>query len=169
MKNNKGFLLAETIVTVCVIATLATSMYIYISRTANRFEERNNYEKVVDVYKLNTIKTYLDKNIKEASYLSTSSIIRNLASDTTKIPSTLKTNLKLENLFIISASKDSMSGFKTYLNSGSVYTKSLKDYLNSIEVNDDGIDVDHDYRMIGMFKEDSNSTPTFANIVVSVK
>lgn len=149
MKNNKGFLLAETIVTVCIIATLATSMYIYVSKTANRFEDRNNYEKVVDVYKLNTIKNYLGDKLKP-DYVS--NIDKN--NDITN----LKDELHIKCLYFV---KD--DSYNNKYNIENIPT-SLKDYLNWIKIDESS----NNYRLIAMFQDDKNP-PTFANMIISTQ
>ena len=47
--NNSGFLLAETLITTCIIAVLATSLYVYVSKTADNYEKRDNYDNIVDI------------------------------------------------------------------------------------------------------------------------
>lgn len=144
--NSKGFLMAETIVTVCIIATLATSMFLYISSNANRFEERNNYENVVDVYKLNTIKQYLEEtnNINTTSTNAISSL------------GTLGTNLKVKQAFLILNTTTNINTIKN--NSTS---QSFKDYLSWLVIDGNAVDK----RLIIMFQDGSN-TPTFANILI---
>lgn len=56
--NQNGFLLAETLITSCVIAILATSLYVYVSKIINNYEKRDNYDNIVDIYKLNNLVSY---------------------------------------------------------------------------------------------------------------
>ena len=135
--------MAETIVTVCVIAALATSMFLYISSTANRFEERNNYENVVDVYKLNTIKQYLTND---------GTGINTYSGDITSSLAGIKNSLDIEKAYI---------GIPNDLKD-SVSSKSFKDYLTWLSSMETG----NKKSLIVMF-DDTGNGPTFANIVIT--
>ena len=141
--NNKGFLMAETIVTVCIISALATSMFLYVSKTANRFEERNNYENVVDVYKLNTIKQYLTEGGTE---------LNSYSGEITSTVANLKDSLKIKKVYVVRPNdiKDSAT------------PQSFKDYLNWLSSTDFG-----DKKCLIVMFEDSGNGPTFANILVN--
>ena len=141
--NNKGFLMAETIVTVCIISALATSMYLYISKTANRFEERNSYENVVDVYKLNTIKQYLTRDDTE---------LNSYSGDITSSVGNLKNNLNIEKVYLTKPNdiKDSAT------------PQSFKDYINWLVTTGLG-----DKKCLIVMFKDNGQGPTFANILVN--
>lgn len=147
--NNKGFLMAETIVTVCIIATLATSMYLYVSSSANKFEERNNYENVVDIYKLNTIKEYLEITDKIDS-LSTDAIDLEVFGN--------EENLNVKYVFLIGNKQSNIDIIKSKTST----PQSLKDYLNWLPLDGN----ESDKRLIAMFNSTGNG-PTFANILIS--
>ena len=139
--NRKGFLLAETIITVTIIATLATSMYLYISRTANRFEDRNNYENVTDVYKVNTVKLYLNEK----------NLLTNTGDITEQIVP-IKDELNINKVYLISNTEEAKSSIDTDSNS-------LKDYLDWISIDGN----QEDLRLIVWFNGD-DSDGTFANM-----
>lgn len=146
MKNNKGFLLAETIVTVCIIATLATSMYLYISKTASRFEDRNNYENVVDVYKINTLKEYLDnKNYLEISNASTNIISEANLGD-------IKDTLSINKAYLIKDTNNEKNELKNRISE-----QAFKDYLNWVTIEDSD-----NLRLIVWFNGEGDGT--FANL-----
>lgn len=151
--NKKGFLLAETIVTVCIIATLATSMYLYISRTVSRFEDRDNYENVVDVYKTNTLKKYLTEKNFFKDENATGKEISNIITDPSL--TTLKSTLGIEASYLILNKETEKSKIDTS-------NQALKDYINWISI--DGSE--SDFRLIVWFKNDG-SDGTFANIKVT--
>ena len=65
--NNSGFLLAETLITTCIIAVLATSLYVYVSKTADNYEKRDNYDNIVDIYTLNNYKLYFESYVKPST------------------------------------------------------------------------------------------------------
>jgi len=156
--NNKGFLLAETIVTVCIIATLGTSMYLYVSKTTSRYEERDNYENVVDVYKANTLKEYLE--IK--SYVNTSSS----AIDNTVL-STLKdeNNLNIKEAYLIVNKEDAktelLNSIKNRLSS-EPEVQALIDYLNWMSISGD----DTDSRLIVWFNGSDGGNGSFVNLKI---
>lgn len=139
--NRKGFLLAETIITVTIIATLATSMYLYISRTANRFEDRNNYENVTDVYKVNTVKLYLNEK----------NLLTNTGDITEQIVP-IKDELNINKVYLISNTEEAKNSIDTDSNS-------LKDYLDWISIDGN----QEDLRLIVWFNGD-DSDGTFANM-----
>jgi len=141
--NNKGFLMAETIVTVCIIAALSTSMFLYVSSNANRFEERNNYENVVDVYKLNTIKQYLTMDGTD---------INTYSGDITSSLANIKNSLNIEKAYI---------GIPNNLKD-SISPQSFKDYLTWLSSMETG----NSKSLIVMFGDTGNG-PTFANIVIT--
>jgi len=95
MKNNKGFLLVETLITTCIIAILSTSMYIYVSNTIKNYEKRENYDNVIDVYKINNIKLYLYENWNDFD-LSNVNDVKEI-----ELNDSLKTELKVEKIFIV--------------------------------------------------------------------
>lgn len=151
--NNKGFLLMETIVTVCIIATLATSAYLYVSKTASRFEERTNYENVVDVYKVNTLKQYLEEKTEVfKTGLGSDNYIQ--ISDTNL--GSLKTDLKIEKAYLIINKVEGK-------NSISTTNKALKDYIKWLKV-----DGDSNLRLIVWFKGENGEDGTFANMKISI-
>ena len=119
--NNKGFLLAETIVTVCIIATLATSMYLYVSKTASRFEERDNYENVVDVYKANTLKKYLKGEEYFSNTNATGEDLFTKISDTNL--TTIKTELNVKYAYLITNNINGINSINTK------EKKALEDYF----------------------------------------
>ena len=149
--NKKGFLLAETIVTVCIIATLATSMYIYISKTAFRFEDRNNYENVVDVYKANTLKKYLiEKNYETVSNSPISETDLGILND--------EENLNIKETYLINNTQTAKDDLKN-----NITNQALKDYINWISINGS----DSDLRLIVWFNGKNGEDGTFANLVIS--
>lgn len=139
--NRKGFLLAETIITVTIIATLATSMYLYISRTANRFEDRNNYENVTDVYKVNTVKLYLNEK----------NLLTNTGDITEQIVP-IKDELNINKVYLILNTEEAKNSIDTDSNS-------LKDYLDWISIDGN----QEDLRLIVWFNG-GDSDGTFANM-----
>ena len=136
--------MAETIVTVCIISALATSMFLYVSKTANRFEERNNYENVVDVYKLNTIKQYLTADGTELNSYS--------GEITSSLNENFKDSLNIEKVYVVKPNdiKDSAT------------PQSFNDYTNWLVTTG----IDDEKCLIAMFKDGENS-PTFSNILVT--
>ena len=142
--NRKGFLLAETIVTVCIIATLATSMYLYISKTSSRFEDRNNYENVTDVYKVNTLKDYL--SLKD---------MFTTRGDITNSLGQIKTELSIKGAYLIQKTED-------YNNLINTSNQALKDYLNWINIDSES----EDLRLIVWFEGNNGEDGTFANLKI---
>jgi len=151
--NNKGFLLMETIVTVCIIATLATSAYLYVSKTASRFEERTNYENVVDVYKTNTLKQYLEKN----SLLNIGEVTNfgDLG------------DLDIKWAYIIMDTEDNKDELYDNLDEDDPELNALRDYLKWLSI-DDNIDGDSNLRLIVWFKGKNGEDGTFANLKISI-
>lgn len=143
--NNKGFLLAETIVTVCIIATLATSMYLYVSKTTSRFEDRNNYENVVDVYKVHTIKSYLDKKGRLLE--------GNIGEVTPQLEPKVIDQLKIKKVFLIQNTIDSKNSIDV------TTSRALKDYVNWLQISGNGTDL----RLVVWFNSDE-SDGTFATL-----
>jgi len=147
MKNNKGFLLAETIVTVCIIAALGTSMYLYISKTTARFEDRSNYENVVDIYKVNTLKEYLkNKNYTTISSSAITEEVLGVLND--------EQNLNIKEAYLISDTEDAKNDLIEITSS-----QALKDYLNWISVSGESTSS----RLIVWFYSDEGDG-TFANL-----
>lgn len=148
--NKKGFLLAETIVTVCIIATLATSMYLYISKTASRFEDRNNYEGVVDVYKVNTLKKYLES----INYLDDAHATGEISTTDLGV---LKSDLNIEEAYLIFNTGEKKNEL---INNAS--SQALTDYLKWLSIEGDSDDL----RLIVWFKS-NDSDGTFANLRIT--
>ncbi len=148
--NKKGFLLAETIVTVCIIATLATSMYIYISKTASRFEDRDNYENVVDVYKCNTLKEYLiNKNYGTVSNSPISETDLGILND--------EENLNIKEAYLINNTQTAKDELKN-----NITNQALKDYINWISTDDDD-----NLRLVVWFNGENGEDGTFANLKIT--
>ena len=149
--NNKGFLLAETIVTVCVIAALATSMYLYISKTTSRFEERDDYENIVDIYKVNTLKQYLYK--KNYNTVSTSSTIDNsVLGEIAGVE-----YLDISYAYLIENKQSALNDFANYYEAEEI-SRNLYDYTKWLKVEDDD-----NLRLIVCFNSDDGDG-TFASL-----
>ena len=66
MKNRKGFMLAELIVTATVVIATIAGLYASYNRIYNLYKERNNYYDVDGIYATNEIiKYYMERNINE--------------------------------------------------------------------------------------------------------
>ncbi|MBE6153138.1 MAG: type II secretion system protein [Firmicutes bacterium] len=149
MKNNKGFLLAETIVTISIIATLATSMYLYVSKTTSRFEERDSYENIISLYKVNVLKEYL--NTKEYVTVSSSNEIPEEILGIINDPN----NLDIKKTYLISNTETAKNSLKNSLDNKT--EQAFIDYLKWINLPDSSTDS----RLIVWFNDN-----TFASLKI---
>ncbi len=62
MKNNKGFMLAEVIITATVIITALVSLYATYNRTASKFQTRSTYQNIDGNYAIKGMVNHLLKN-----------------------------------------------------------------------------------------------------------
>ena len=58
-KNNKGFMLVETIIVTVVVATIMTSLYIVFNRVYTAYDKKGKYTDVDAVYALKMMEDYM--------------------------------------------------------------------------------------------------------------
>lgn len=160
--NNKGFLLAESLVVSTFVLTVLVLLFVQFRGLFNSYEDSYDYNTVEGIYNLNTMKKYLLNNqsggdlsskIGSSGYVT---IVRN---------GTCQTNIGLSGLDYCDALSGEM-GLKTLLftssnlsslnTSNSMFTQSFKDFLSKLE-NENGED-----RLIGQFNDG-----TYASIIYS--
>lgn len=153
--NNKGFLLMETLITTCIIAILATSIYVYISKTIDNYEKRDKYDNVVDVYKVNNIAVYCKQsndNCKRKDVNPNKCILLN-SRDINEISN------GAENIYICKG-----KGFKNeFINNGAISDKEYKEYVRLLPLTDME---DNDYILIASFKDSQGRKKSFASLKI---
>ena len=58
-KNNKGFMLVETIIVTVVVATIMISLYVAFNRIYGAYESKKTYMDIEPIYAIDIIKDYL--------------------------------------------------------------------------------------------------------------
>ena len=155
--NNKGFLLVETLVTTCIIAILATSIYIYVNSTIINYEKRETYDNITDVYKTNNIKLYLYNHWSELGFSDSSLWLDGI--NTIELPESIKEKLKISSVFV--TLNDS-----NLVDKGNIIdktnNKAFKEYIRLLSF----VGETTDYRLIVHFKD--NKENTFASLVLKL-
>lgn len=155
--NNKGFLLVETLVTTCIIAILATSMYIYINSTITNYEKRENYDNIVDIYKTNNVKLYLYKNWNELNLSDSSSWVDNI--NVINLPESMKQNFKISNIFVTLNDSNIVNKEKII---NKTNNKAFKEYIRLLSF----VGETTNYRLIVHYED--NNKNTFASLVLKL-
>lgn len=156
IKNNKGFLLMETLITTCIIATLATSIYIYVSKTITNYEKRENYDNVVDVYKVNNIKLYLYNKWSHYALSDPSSWTNGVVS--ISLPSDMRNRLKTSQVLVV-LNKPSINKSNII---NVAFNKKFKEYVRLLSFTGD----ENAYRIIVHFQDGKNHS--FASLLMKV-
>ena len=60
MKNSKGFALVETLIVSTIIATILMYVFIQFNKVESKYDESFTYNDVDDLYKLDSIKEYIN-------------------------------------------------------------------------------------------------------------
>ena len=179
--NNKGFLLSETLITTCIIATLATSLYIYISKLIDNYEKRDNYDNVVDVYKVNNYKIFFENYEKTNTNYSTWNL--NYKPELNTCTSDILHDMDFLNAFSIGYPKMLYicrgSGFKSSLievlqaeidgttsKTWKTRYSEFQEYIRLLSTKD--IE-DNEYIILAMFNNSQGRKTSFASIETGVK
>ena len=64
--NNKGFLLAESLVVSTFVLTVLILLFVQFKTLFSSYEDSYDYNTVEGIYNLNTMKKYINSNKKEA-------------------------------------------------------------------------------------------------------
>ena len=72
--NNKGFTLLESVIVTSIIIVFLLSSYTLISKIISNYNVREKYDSIENIYKLNTVKTFIYSygNVNEIIYNSSS-------------------------------------------------------------------------------------------------
>ncbi len=155
--NNKGFLLVETLITTCIIAILATSLYVYVSKTADNYEKRDSYDNIVDVYKLSNVKKWLEDNWDDSTYKPTGGCKYNILNN---IPYAIRDSIDLKDLNIC------VGNYKSHFDqlhptNGATYNYAYREYVRLLPALEDD-----EYIVLARFEKNNNHT--FASLKIKV-
>ena len=160
-KNNKGFLLVETLITTCIIATLATSVYVYISSTVTNYTKRDKYENIVNVYKASNIKSYIYKKWGKPGFELSEPKDWDKYIKTINLPNSLKNELNVSSVFVVPNNLVYYSGNSIVVHKSDIINKTsnkaFKEYIRLLSFTGERTD----YRLIVHFGDD-----TFASLVI---
>lgn len=70
-KNNKGFMLAETLIVTVFVAGVLIFLYIQFSNLSSSYDDSFNYNTVEGLYALEDIKTYIESDDSITQYINT--------------------------------------------------------------------------------------------------
>ena len=119
--NNKGFMMAEVIVTCSIVVITLVGLFTSYNKTYLRYKERSNYYNVDNAYACNYIKDLLIENNILNNYNITSVIVVDLSQTTT-----------IEGLITDSMS-NTYKDYLKYLNNSIVYDLTQEKYLLIME------------------------------------
>jgi Tfp pilus assembly protein PilE len=119
--NNKGFFLAETIVSIAIVAAVLVIFYTQISVLYHNYERNGKYNTVEALHAARNISTYIDQNYTDKpignSITSANPIIdiTNYAFDATGYYNSLVSNLNIKKVFFSSYNiNDVITNYTTY-------------------------------------------------------
>ena len=164
MKNSKGFALVETLIVSTIIATILMYVFIQFNKVESKYDESFAYNDVDDLYKLDSIKSYiisLSNEFKQGliSKIESDSLVIIAKGDTTYTnleyidnQEEMLKNLNIKNFIITKSdvSNISMDGL----------SKNIKNMIKKINNKSDN------YRFIVEFDNENIATITF-NMEVS--
>ena len=164
MKNSKGFALVETLIVSTIIATILMYVFIQFNKVESKYDEAFTYNDVDDLYKLDSIKSYiisLSNEFKQGliSKIESDSLVIIAKGDTTYTnleyidnQEEMLKNLNIKNFIITKSdvSNISMDGL----------SKNIKNMIKKINNKSDN------YRFIVEFDNENIATITF-NMEVS--
>ena len=115
MKNNKGFMLAEVVVTSTVVLASLISLYTTFNRLYNKYNTRLTYFDIDGSYINKGMIDYLIRNGKLNEYLknniNTNNNIKNYLNDDDYF-NALKDTYNIENMYIIEYNTSAINGLK---------------------------------------------------------
>ena len=155
MKNNKGFMLAEVVVTSTVIIVSLIGLYTTFNKIYNRFEQKEKYNNIDGVY---AIKNMIDilmetgdiNNILPDSgqqAIITSSSCLNISTIINNYCESLQSTYNIKNMYIIEYNMESID----YIN---VENKTFKDYIKYLKNYYDFTNNEYKYLFIVEYKDD---------------
>lgn len=139
MKNNKGFMLAEVVITSTVVLTSLVSLYVTFNKLYKNYNTRAAYYNVDGIYAAREMVNSLIATGEIGNILSRVSpeknvtatekyigiIVNNSCDYGTTFCSTLQKEYAIENLYIIKYEKESIEAFKK-----STIKNTFKDYID---------------------------------------
>ena len=160
--NNKGFLLAESLVVSTFVLTVLVLLFVQFKSLFNSYEDSYDYNTVEGIYNLNTIKKYIlnneNKNDSLANQIGGSGYVTIVKEGTCQAVkgltglnycSKLADKMNLKTLIYTSSNISSLN------TSDSIFTNSFKDFLDRIENQNGRV------RLIGQFNDGTYATIVF--------
>lgn len=130
-KNNKGYMLAETLIVTAFVAGVMIYLCVQLTNLSNSYEKNHSYNTVSNLYALSDIIYFINNNSSITNYVSEIDEIGEICSynNTTTNCLSFRNLLALENVNTLLIAKNNNSiDF-------SAYSESLKDYVNTINFN----------------------------------
>lgn len=167
MKNNRGFMLAEVVITSTVIITALVSLYTSFSKLYSQYNIRNSYFDIDGVYALNGM---IDHLMDEEGTINTLFSNINDSSSTTiscasedYYCSKLQELYKINNLIVVKFNNQAIDNSKTGKNKTFIdYLDYIKKYYNI------GKSDDYDYLFIVEYNcDDKNRNCKYSSVGVS--
>ena len=139
MKNNKGFMLAEVVVTSTVVLTTLIGLYVSFNKLYKNYDIRSTYYDIDGIYAIKSITNILLDNedlntiLNKFTSSNSTAIIENSTCKYGNIDGNTKcTDLQseyyIQNLYITTYDKPAVNSLKT-----KVSNQTFKDYLNFVE------------------------------------
>ena len=163
MKNNKGFMLAEAVITSTVVLTTLIGLYATFTKLYNAYNIRTTYFDIDGIYAIKGMISHLIDNGEinnKIGALKSNEYIQLIPTDSCNNTndtycSSLKDLYNIENMYIVNYTKDSITNLSTV-----VSNQTFKDYLTyirtyySFNLEEDG----YNYLFIVEYKNDYYSS-----------
>ena len=146
MKNNKGFMLAEVVVTSTIILTSLMSLYVTFNKLYKNYEIRSKYFDIDGVY---AIKAVINTKLKSGDLNKIIKDNTNYTSILTDDVKNIKETYNIENMYIVK--KDNLDALKTETS-----RNTFKDYLTYMEKYYKLNDTNYSYFIVAEYKNNND-------------
>lgn len=180
-KNNKGFMLAEVVITSTIILTALVSLYVTFNKLYSNYNTRNSYYNIdgfyaikgminylIDSGKLNEILNDQEKGYKDGKFYFISKSNENGSKcneqylKNSEYCNQLQSLYKVNNMVIVEYNKDALSGLKI-----DSISETFKDYIDYvINYYDFSNKEDYNYLILMEYNNQENGKYNYANIGV---
>ena len=157
-KNNKGYMLAETLIVTTFVAGVLIYLYVQLTNLSNSYEKNQSYNTIPDLYALVDIAYFLGKNTTAKAYVKGISNVSDITSycqnKTDAMCTALKNLSTLENISRILISKND----ETVSFSSITLDTKFQSFIDTIAWEGQGVE---EYRLIATFNDGTFATLKF--------
>lgn len=140
-KNNKGFMLAETIIVTVIVATIMVSLYVAFNKVYSAYTLKNKYTDIDLLYAANAVQDYLIDNLTLNDIVSNTLIDLSEGIDLVSSSyadnycTNIFTNYNIEHMYMIKLGETPKAEeiINKLTDPNQTFNQTFKDYINYLE------------------------------------